>query len=168
MCCYGGGNVGIGTSSPSFKLDVLGNARITSDLYTNSILYVGTGIQLAFGSGHYISYFGDPGNGYFTKMTQTPDSGYGTHGKVTGDWALYNRFSGNVDCGWIWQHNNTNVASINCIGEATFNTSVTAPTFIGNLTGNAATASTAARATVTHRLYRHDNESEDVYYISPY
>jgi len=40
------GNVGIGTSNPSYKLDVSGTARITSDLYVNGAIYETSDIRI--------------------------------------------------------------------------------------------------------------------------
>lgn len=40
------GNVGIGTSNPSYKLDVSGTARITSDLYVNGTIYETSDIRI--------------------------------------------------------------------------------------------------------------------------
>lgn len=105
-----------------------------------------TGIDLLVAGTRCISYYGPAANGYLTQMQTTATAGYGTHGSVTGDWALYNKFSGTTNRGWIWQLASANVASISGTGAATFNGSVTAPSFIGALTGNASTATTLATA----------------------
>ena len=36
ICCQGGGLVGINTTNPQYKLDVIGNARVASDLYADA------------------------------------------------------------------------------------------------------------------------------------
>jgi hypothetical protein len=54
-----GGNVGIGTTSPAYKLEVAGNARITS---TTLIQYGGADTWFGYG-GSYDNYFSTPNGG---------------------------------------------------------------------------------------------------------
>jgi hypothetical protein len=49
----------------------------------------------------------------------------GTFGHVTGDWATYFCFEGNVNRGWIFKHAGSNVFSIN--GSGTLSTRVNNP-----------------------------------------
>lgn len=77
-------------------------------------------------------------------MTFAGTPTFGTHGAVTGDWATYFTMTGATSRGWIFKLGTTNVASISAAGV------ITAPTFIGALSGkatSAGTADTAANAT---------------------
>lgn len=59
---------------------------------------------------------------------------FGSHGSTTGDWATYFTMSGATNRGWIFKSGITgttgNVASISATGAATFNSTVTASSFI--------------------------------------
>lgn len=93
------------------------------------------------GSGHGLSLYGTYSGGkpsYGLTFSGTPT--LGTHGEVTGDWATYLTMTGASTRGWIFKHENTNVASVSATGV------VTAAGFVGPLTGNAATATTATNA----------------------
>lgn len=93
------------------------------------------------GSGHGLSLYGTYSGGkpsYGLTFSGTPT--LGTHGEVTGDWATYLTMTGASTRGWIFKHENTNVASVSATGV------VTAAGFVGPLTGNASTATTLQTA----------------------
>lgn len=76
---------------------------------------------------------------YGISFAQT--SNFGAHGYVNGDWATYFTMAGAHNRGWIFRSfDYGNVASISAQGV------ITAPTFVGSLTGNAATATQLATA----------------------
>ncbi|MBK0062136.1 MULTISPECIES: pyocin knob domain-containing protein [unclassified Acinetobacter] len=80
---------------------------------------------------------GKPNYGMYFAQTAS----FGTHGAVSGQWAVYfNCITASDTRGWIFQNGTTNVASISTSGV------VTAPTFVGGLSGNAATATKLATA----------------------
>lgn len=98
-----GGNVGIGTNSPTEKLTVNGWIG-TNGIYTNR-----TGSSTDGGVSLYSNV--DPMTyGIALRGTGT----YGTHGYVTsaGDWATYLTMNDNTTRGWIFRRGDTNVASI--------------------------------------------------------
>ena len=71
-----GGNVGIGTTAPAYKLDVSGTGRFTGNLHTESRIGIGTSTPTeslsVFGKLLITTNQGALDNGYFTKIT----SGY--------------------------------------------------------------------------------------------
>lgn len=98
-----GGNVGIGTSSPTEKLTVNGWIG-TNGIYTNR-----TGSSTDGGVSLYSNV--DPMTyGIAFRGTGT----YGTHGYVTSasDWATYLTMNDSTTRGWIFRRGDTNVASI--------------------------------------------------------
>ena len=98
-----GGNVGIGTNSPTEKLTVNGWIG-TNGIYTNR-----TGSSTDGGVSLYSNV--DPMTyGIALRGTGT----YGTHGYVTSvnDWATYLTMNDDTTRGWIFRRGDTNVASI--------------------------------------------------------
>ncbi|WP_200481466.1 MULTISPECIES: phage tail protein [unclassified Acinetobacter] len=82
---------------------------------------------------------GKPNYGMYFAQTAS----FGTHGAVSGQWSVYfNCITSGDTRGWIFQNGTTNVASISTSGV------VTAPTFSGSLSGNAATATKLATAQI--------------------
>ena len=56
---------------------------------------------------------------YGIAFSKTSNTGHGTHGDVTGDWATYFTMDGDTNRGWIFKHYHGNVASISCNGKFT-------------------------------------------------
>lgn len=80
-------------------------------VWLNNSLYIGT----SSGAGTGIAlYSGSAPNTYSIHMSLT--SGYGTHGEVKGDWAMYFCFEGATNRGWVFKHAGSNVASISSSG----------------------------------------------------
>lgn len=85
---------------------------------------VGFQVQRTAGDGCGLGLYGSSGhNSYGIHMSRT--ASYGTFGHVTGDWATYFCFEGNVNRGWIFKHAGSNVFSIN--GSGTLSTRVNNP-----------------------------------------
>jgi hypothetical protein len=63
---------------------------------------------------------------------------YGSHGKVTGDWATYITMTGATNRGWIFRREGTNVFSVSGAGYGEFNGNVSAATVGYSNPGNAA------------------------------
>lgn len=94
----------------------------------NNVPTTGAGISL-----YATATTGQPSYGLMFAGTPT----FGAHGDVTGDWATYFTMTGVTTRGWIFKHGTGatgNVASISSTGV------ITASTFVGSLTGNAASA----------------------------
>ena len=123
------GNVGIGTASPSEKLDVNGNIKASGDISSGSSgalvcpqtagTDTTTGLALYGGS--------DSADIYGIQFMKTSTTGYGTHGSVTGDWATYFNMSNTTGRGWIFRTNGGgNKASIDTGGNIVASGEVTA------------------------------------------
>ena len=72
-------------------------------LYNNTILANTGGLLPAYG----------------VAFSKTSNTGHGTHGDVTGDWATYFTMDGGTNRGWIFKYYSGNVASISCNGKFT-------------------------------------------------
>lgn len=105
------------SSNGSVTAGTYNSQTISSAASFTGTVAIATGIELATGGSRYLSYYGVPGNGYYTRMEPTANSGFGTYGPVSGDWALYNKFSGTATRGWIWQGGATNVAGLDLSGN---------------------------------------------------
>lgn len=100
------GNVGIGTASPGYKLDVAGTARITGDLTVQGRVITDTLVNRT------VQNLTVSGSIFPEATSSAKDLG-----------ATGNRWAN------LWLS-----------GNATIGGTVTAPTFVGNLSGNATTA----------------------------
>lgn len=110
-----GGNVGIGTGNPTFKLQVIGLTHSSLGYTVPSLDTTNTNIG-------YAVYSSDPSQ---YGMMMTGISTLGTHGGIT-DWATYfcmNTYNSSNIRGWIFRnsYNGTNVVSINTNGLITTN-----------------------------------------------
>ena len=103
------GNVGIGTTTPTAKLDVSGDTRITGDLTVQGKVITDTLVNRT------VQNLTVSGSLYPYATSSAKDIG-----------ATGNRWAD------LWLSGNATIAG-----------TVTAPTFVGNLTGNATTATTA-------------------------
>ena len=110
---------GVGTATTSFNAPALGVANTSNTS--------GLGLSLYGGAGAGLPQYG-------IAFTGTGVSG--THGAVVGDWATTFTIEGATNRGWIFRLGASPVASISGTGT------VTATSFVGALTGNAATATT--------------------------
>ncbi|MDD4150070.1 MAG: hypothetical protein PHE33_08575 [Bacteroidales bacterium] len=113
-----GTNVGIGTTSVSYKLDVAGTGSFSSSLRSQTF-----GIQnSSSSSGYGISLYNGPTSGQPTYgLMFAGTSTYQTHGYVSADWATYFTMNDNTTRGWIFRRNTVNVASISGGGDLTVN-----------------------------------------------
>lgn len=123
------------------------------------------GTTLYLNGNAYIGTTAGAGTGLSLYSTSTPDtygihmsltSGYGKHGYVQSDWAMYFCFSGADTRGWIFRHAGANVASIS--GQ-------------GHITGNYITGTwlqtTAATAVTTASKIATLDANGWMYYITP-
>ena len=127
------GAVGIGVTSPGFKLDVDG--EIHSSTFVSATGGLGVD-STSMGSGRGISLYNGPS--YYPQygMLFALTSDLGTFGSVSGDFATYMTMSGDGNGrGWIWKagtvnSTSNNVASISTSGQLTLNSTATATNFI--------------------------------------
>jgi len=129
-----GGNISIGNTNNTHKLDVSG--EIHSSTYVSATDGIGID-STSMSSGRGIALYGGPQlyPQYGLLFATTAD--LGTHGGVTGDFATYMTTNNTAGRGWIWKAgtiNGTtqNIASINTIGAMTLSSTVTATNFILN------------------------------------
>ena len=90
------GNVGIGTTSPEYKLDVVGKARVSDEL----IVTYPTGIRWAYGN--YGTLFRNDGDNFYILFT---DSG----GALTGSWNSLRPFRISLTTGNVTMEHNLDV-----------------------------------------------------------
>ena len=140
--------------------NISGNAgTVTNGVYTNTTnalvnsLWVNSSADITTLAGILTLY--GTGNATTSQIMfkNTTGLGYGNHGAITGGYNTYFVMD-TTDRGWIFRNATTsaNVASISNTGV------ITATTFSGALSGNATTATTAARATRANgNFYIDDN-----------
>ena len=108
-----GGNVDV----DSLTSGLINGQTISSTANFTGSVDVATNIELGTTGSRSLSYYGAESNGYITKMQTTATAGYGTYGPVSGDWALYNKFTGATTRGWIWQFAGANVGALGGTGN---------------------------------------------------
>ena len=75
VLAYGGGDVGISDTSPSYKLDVNGTARTVGDFYADADIYIGTGAYSEW-AGHMTVYQSN-GSDAICRFANPANGGYG-------------------------------------------------------------------------------------------
>lgn len=158
--CYTDTKNTAGTDDTSSKIYLVGsltqsavNADGTARTYTDNEVYVTSGAlqtrtvsasqsvnansSNANNAGGLALYSTDPTNyGVTMRGTGTSTGQLGTHGYVTdASWAGYLCFAGSANRGWIYRHGGANVASVNGVGNAVFNGSVTVGGNAANTSG---------------------------------
>lgn len=81
-----------------------------------------------------LALFGTAPTSYGIAMRNTSNGG--KHGYVQGDWGIYSYMSGATTRGFVWKAAGTNVASIDGLGDAAFNGSVTIGTTGTDINGS--------------------------------
>lgn len=110
-------NVGIGISTPSEKLDIVGNIKANGNFQTTGVN--GQGLR-----------FWDSADEYKIHMSQTSDANWG--GQVSGagasDYNMYFRVTGGTNRGFVWLNYRTPImqleknGNLNVVGNGYFNT----------------------------------------------
>ena len=114
----GDGRVGVGTETPSTSgsLDVNG-AIISKGLYVNSAA-TATATGIAFWGTYSVTKWG---------IFMSTTANYGTHGDVSGDYAVYFTMNNTAHRGWIFRNESTGgVFSISAAGNAACSGAITA------------------------------------------